>query len=125
MGDSTPTPFQYLLLLLVTVEVLVFGEILAGFGQFLGLCLGIDMAVRAGLLRGLHVFRLAIRAGGTNQKTAQQYDSGQGDFQVGHDASNLEGSNCTAIRLSPKIRSEEHTSELQSLRHLVCRLLLE
>src|SRR5262245_65002045 len=31
-------------------------------------------------------------------------------------------------RLSPeplRIRSEEHTSELQSLRHLVCRLLLE
>src|ERR1039458_10800359 len=29
--------------------------------------------------------------------------------------------------LSPKfhVRSEEHTSELQSLRHLVCRLLLE
>src|ERR1039458_10671903 len=25
----------------------------------------------------------------------------------------------------PKSRSEEHTSELQSLRHLVCRLLLE
>src|ERR1039458_9499886 len=25
----------------------------------------------------------------------------------------------------PEIRSEEHTSELQSLRHLVCRLLLE
>src|SRR5438045_9795554 len=25
----------------------------------------------------------------------------------------------------PLIRSEEHTSELQSLRHLVCRLLLE
>src|SRR5262245_66680578 len=25
----------------------------------------------------------------------------------------------------PKGRSEEHTSELQSLRHLVCRLLLE
>src|SRR5258705_8688016 len=25
----------------------------------------------------------------------------------------------------PTIRSEEHTSELQSLRHLVCRLLLE
>src|SRR5205814_7944795 len=28
-------------------------------------------------------------------------------------------------RLDPEIRSEEHTSELQSLRHLVCRLLLE
>src|SRR5262245_64744706 len=25
----------------------------------------------------------------------------------------------------PPVRSEEHTSELQSLRHLVCRLLLE
>src|SRR5262245_65020079 len=29
----------------------------------------------------------------------------------------------TAVRPAP--RSEEHTSELQSLRHLVCRLLLE
>src|SRR5438045_8474065 len=28
-------------------------------------------------------------------------------------------------RRSPTCRSEEHTSELQSLRHLVCRLLLE
>src|SRR5262245_65690192 len=27
--------------------------------------------------------------------------------------------------LSGTLRSEEHTSELQSLRHLVCRLLLE
>src|SRR5262245_63987504 len=27
--------------------------------------------------------------------------------------------------LSQRVRSEEHTSELQSLRHLVCRLLLE
>src|SRR5258705_3352050 len=29
------------------------------------------------------------------------------------------------IRLRSEVRSEEHTSELQSLRHLVCRLLLE
>src|SRR5258705_12178320 len=28
-------------------------------------------------------------------------------------------------RFSGGVRSEEHTSELQSLRHLVCRLLLE
>src|SRR5258705_4568870 len=28
-------------------------------------------------------------------------------------------------RSAGEIRSEEHTSELQSLRHLVCRLLLE
>src|SRR5258705_10244232 len=27
--------------------------------------------------------------------------------------------------LAMRVRSEEHTSELQSLRHLVCRLLLE
>src|SRR5262245_64306954 len=34
----------------------------------------------------------------------------------------------TAVPLRPRAlggRSEEHTSELQSLRHLVCRLLLE
>src|SRR5258705_3556091 len=31
----------------------------------------------------------------------------------------------TRSRLQPRTRSEEHTSELQSLRHLVCRLLLE
>src|SRR5437899_12216008 len=29
------------------------------------------------------------------------------------------------LHLELRIRSEEHTSELQSLRHLVCRLLLE
>src|SRR5205814_10706003 len=29
------------------------------------------------------------------------------------------------VALVPAARSEEHTSELQSLRHLVCRLLLE
>src|ERR1035441_1419174 len=29
------------------------------------------------------------------------------------------------VALSSRTRSEEHTSELQSLRHLVCRLLLE
>src|SRR5947199_5274936 len=34
--------------------------------------------------------------------------------------------NLEAVRaLAARKRSEEHTSELQSLRHLVCRLLLE
>src|SRR5262245_63184153 len=34
--------------------------------------------------------------------------------------------NQTALKdLNDGLRSEEHTSELQSLRHLVCRLLLE
>src|SRR5205814_8310562 len=31
----------------------------------------------------------------------------------------------TRSRITARPRSEEHTSELQSLRHLVCRLLLE
>src|SRR5258705_7028030 len=31
----------------------------------------------------------------------------------------------TRVCCSRRTRSEEHTSELQSLRHLVCRLLLE
>src|SRR5205814_3577938 len=34
-------------------------------------------------------------------------------------------SNCSECRVIVNWRSEEHTSELQSLRHLVCRLLLE
>src|SRR2546429_2570898 len=33
--------------------------------------------------------------------------------------------NCADGRLRVEIRSEEHTSELQSRLHLVCRLLLE
>src|ERR1039458_10576843 len=32
---------------------------------------------------------------------------------------------CGLTLSQPSLRSEEHTSELQSLRHLVCRLLLE
>src|SRR5258705_9157622 len=31
----------------------------------------------------------------------------------------------SASKVDVQVRSEEHTSELQSLRHLVCRLLLE
>src|SRR2546430_13550570 len=33
--------------------------------------------------------------------------------------------NCTEVLIYGKIRSEEHTSELQSQSNLVCRLLLE
>src|ERR1035441_10960949 len=35
------------------------------------------------------------------------------------------GEGATGTILRSVLRSEEHTSELQSLRHLVCRLLLE
>src|SRR5690625_6332701 len=37
----------------------------------------------------------------------------------------LDNYSCSGIRMRNKIRSEEHTSELQSRGHLVCRLLLE
>src|SRR5262245_64868490 len=37
----------------------------------------------------------------------------------------LEGRTCPLGEIGHARRSEEHTSELQSLRHLVCRLLLE
>src|ERR1035441_10953532 len=37
----------------------------------------------------------------------------------------LPPSSSTTFLISSPARSEEHTSELQSLRHLVCRLLLE
>src|SRR3989449_1900058 len=37
----------------------------------------------------------------------------------------LEAAGVDTLRLPPDHRSEEHTSELQSRLHLVCRLLLE
>src|SRR5437899_6445140 len=37
----------------------------------------------------------------------------------------LRGKNNSSSQKGKMCRSEEHTSELQSLRHLVCRLLLE
>src|SRR5258706_14745607 len=43
-----------------------------------------------------------------------------------HTADNRAGGRIrTTARLRPRARSEEHTSELQSLTNLVCRLLLE
>src|SRR5262245_37630737 len=50
---------------------------------------------------------------------APQEDDPAAVVVVGHDVTELQ----SAQRL--RRRSEEHTSELQSLRHLVCRLLLE
>src|SRR5262245_61919673 len=38
---------------------------------------------------------------------------------------NAAGVQAPSLRSHVSVRSEEHTSELQSLRHLVCRLLLE
>src|SRR2546422_8513341 len=35
------------------------------------------------------------------------------------------GADFVSLKVFPRLRSEEHTSELQSRLHLVCRLLLE
>src|SRR5205814_3185977 len=45
------------------------------------------------------------------------FQAGEVDYLVATDA--------IGMGLNMDLRSEEHTSELQSLRHLVCRLLLE
>src|SRR5262245_12193070 len=51
-------------------------------------------------------------------------------FRTGNSANGIRGDifgpgGATALSTATILRSEEHTSELQSLRHLVCRLLLE
>src|SRR5262245_64713839 len=50
--------------------------------------------------------------------------SGTADIAQGADAMTLAEIDESVTARAPT-RSEEHTSELQSLRHLVCRLLLE
>src|SRR5262245_62784665 len=51
---------------------------------------------------------------------------GQGSIgKVGVDGKIIKVDWVTGLNAPKGLRSEEHTSELQSLRHLVCRLLLE
>src|SRR5262245_63343968 len=56
---------------------------------------------------------LVARDAGTGRALAARYTNGTGEPSA------------AAARAFSMRRSEEHTSELQSLRHLVCRLLLE
>src|SRR5262245_62880610 len=59
----------------------------------------------------------AARASGSTKYTKRKISS---------DASSSSLGNCgSPTSIATSMRSEEHTSELQSLRHLVCRLLLE
>src|ERR1035441_4014745 len=105
MHDSTPPPsIEPLLLLDVAVQGLILPVVLAGVGQVLihGVLIshGFLVAVSALLLSSRHVFRFAIRGRGANQETAQQYDSGQNNFPMGHDASARKGSNCITMHVS-------------------------
>src|SRR5262245_47057539 len=81
-------------------------------------CEGAVEAVRAARKRGLRIWgeTRPIYLG----LTSERYDAG------GLEAAKVVGA--PPLRALPDqaaLRSEEHTSELQSLRHLVCRLLLE
>src|SRR5258705_7466798 len=67
-------------------------------------CLGVEQAIRH---RSVEVRRVDLEEVGGAADAAQRGQ--QRDVDADHIGS----------------RSEEHTSELQSLRHLVCRLLLE
>src|SRR5437899_7395951 len=81
------------------------------------------------------VFFLQDAAGGVNEPPARLHEPrgcGENRFLLFHELRNILG--CLAplhVGIAPQRpesaagRSEEHTSELQSLRHLVCRLLLE
>src|SRR2546425_9442047 len=53
----------------------------------------------------------------------QQPDGAEVDVQVEPESQAQQDVACVRFRLD--LRSEEHTSELQSLAYLVCRLLLE
>src|SRR5438045_6794194 len=61
-----------------------------------------------------------------NREGAREFLESQGvPFPPGASAHFLPQSSRLIVRNTIDNRSEEHTSELQSLRHLVCRLLLE
>src|SRR2546425_8077731 len=72
------------------------------------------------------LFRSEV-AGGADEGdvTAIRADQWAGGGAAGTGASTVHTDECRCTRLQIAHRSEEHTSELQSLAYLVCRLLLE
>src|SRR5437899_9727613 len=106
---------------------------------------GLDSLFWRGPLRS--VYRTLARLGGASPRaeviagvaldldSAQTYYGGTGfcdlDYRTGLAGLGLDGADAERLATLPPsqrydtLRSEEHTSELQSLRHLVCRLLLE
>src|SRR2546425_5051746 len=89
------------------------------FGHRLGVLADVDLAHGHAARGELRALGIAVRAAGPGVEE---------DRRRGH-----HGTSVPAIRVaaalnmppSPWQRSEEHTSELQSLAYLVCRLLLE
>src|SRR5687768_18341756 len=57
--------------------------------------------------------------------TNKAINAASGEYLIFFDGDCLPPSHCLEAHLRAARRSEEHTSELQSRLHLVCRLLLE
>src|SRR5690625_5893183 len=85
--------------------------------MFVGLFIGIVFFVSAG---SFLYFRLYMDLDDDKQKFSSIAKMGLTDRELGKVIHQQ-----TAILFFAPIRSEEHTSELQSRGHLVCRLLLE
>src|SRR5690348_17395428 len=66
--------------------------------------------------------QISNRARGTSPSSSGVWHD---SFQWPTPLMTVSSKSCKALRLSRCLRSEEHTSELQSPVHLVCRLLLE
>src|SRR5205814_5313007 len=84
--------------------------------------LGLVVGLVAGLAAAGNAQSVGGQAYSTYVNTPLGY-SGQSPLAVLPAVSGTDGA--TADAEGSALRSEEHTSELQSLRHLVCRLLLE
>src|SRR5690625_6086792 len=66
-----------------------------------------------------------LREGGGFKKEAERRRSPRREHHAFATWSTHVTSGCTLVHAGTMLRSEEHTSELQSRGHLVCRLLLE
>src|SRR6267143_1528111 len=71
------------------------------------------------------VTRLTVRSSTTSTRAISLMVARLGDFCSGSSTRCTVKRTASALNGSPSWRSEEHTSELQSQFHLVCRLLLE
>src|SRR5262245_66073179 len=73
------------------------------------------------------LFRSAHSGGAGNKDNAPTTEQNDPSFHVPTNGRSSYANSCSVVpsSLNGDTRSEEHTSELQSLRHLVCRLLLE
>src|SRR5690554_7667496 len=85
---------------------------------------GLEVAHRHMVL----VVRVVDAAAGFQRQHGAHYSHQGGDNQAAHGITVFVVAHCLPlyeIQYCPGRRSEEHTSELQSRPHLVCRLLLE